>query len=144
MPGLQDIEAIDPTYYKSLKQILQFSLEDMGLDLTFAAEVDEFGVHKTVRCRVTIAGVALGLRWWARLYELTGRRELQVELVPNGSEIEVTDDNKLQYVQLLAAHRMTSAFKVRAPPLCACLCDAALTPCSPLLPAAAAMHAASN
>ena len=142
MPGLQDIEAIDPTYYKSLKQILQFSLEDMGLDLTFAAEVDEFGVHKTVSCRVCIAG-GYGLEV-ARRCELTARRELQVELVPNGSEIEVTDDNKLQYVQLLAAHRMTSAIKVRAPPLCACLCDAALTPCSPLLSVAAAMHAASN
>ena len=39
-------QAIDPEYYKSLCQILEFPLEDLGLDLTFACEASEFGVVK--------------------------------------------------------------------------------------------------
>jgi len=53
----------------------------MGLELNFTAQHDEWGKVK------------------------------EVELVPGGAEIEVTDANKLQYVQLLAAHKMTSAIK---------------------------------
>jgi E3 ubiquitin-protein ligase HUWE1 len=32
-----------------------------------------------------------------------------VDLIPNGSQIQVTDDNKFEYVRLVAHHRMTSA-----------------------------------
>jgi E3 ubiquitin-protein ligase HUWE1 len=34
-----------------------------------------------------------------------------VDLIPNGRNIEVTDSNKLEYVQLVAHHRMTSAIR---------------------------------
>ena len=78
---MQDIEAIDPTYYNSLKQMLKYPLEMMGLELTFTAEVEEWGAMK------------------------------EAELVKNGSKIDVTDENKLQYVQLLAAHKMTYSIK---------------------------------
>jgi hypothetical protein len=43
-----DIEGLDPDYYKSLKQILQFKLEDLGLDLTFSADVQTFGRHEVL------------------------------------------------------------------------------------------------
>ncbi|RYE83406.1 MAG: hypothetical protein EOO65_04005, partial [Methanosarcinales archaeon] len=33
----------------------------------------------------------------------------EVELIPGGASIEVTDDNKWEYVTLLAAHKMTSS-----------------------------------
>ncbi len=32
-----------------------------------------------------------------------------MDLIPNGSQIQVTDDNKFEYVRLVAHHRMTSA-----------------------------------
>ena len=38
-----DIEAVEPDYYKSLKQILEVPLEDLGLELTFSAEAHTFG-----------------------------------------------------------------------------------------------------
>lgn len=41
-----DIEGIEPEYYKSLKQILEYSLEDLGLELTFSAESQTFGKHQ--------------------------------------------------------------------------------------------------
>jgi E3 ubiquitin-protein ligase HUWE1 len=41
-----DIEGIDPEYYKSLSQILLYPLEDLGLDLTFSADVHTFGRHE--------------------------------------------------------------------------------------------------
>lgn len=80
---LQDIEAIDPTFYKSLQDLLKYPLEDMGIEMEFTADRDDFGTVRTV------------------------------ELIPGGANIPVTDQNKLQYVQMLAAHRMTSAIKVR-------------------------------
>lgn len=88
--AVQDIEGIDPTYYNSLKQILEHPIEDMGLDLVFTSEVEVLGEVK------------------------------EVELCPGGADIEVTDENKLQYVQLVAAHRMTAAIQVCQ--LACCLC----------------------
>jgi E3 ubiquitin-protein ligase HUWE1 len=76
---IQDLEAIEPDYYKSLIQILDTPLDLLGLDLSFSAEINEFGQISTV------------------------------DLIPNGRDIAVTDDNKHDYVKLLAHHRMTSA-----------------------------------
>lgn len=41
-----DIEAVEPDYYKSLKQILEFPLDMLGVELTFSAEVHNFGKIK--------------------------------------------------------------------------------------------------
>ena len=34
----QDLESIDPTYYRSLNQLLMGDLDEMGLDLTFSVQ----------------------------------------------------------------------------------------------------------
>ena len=41
-----DLEAIEPEIFKSLKQILNLRLEDLGLELTFSAESHIFGIHE--------------------------------------------------------------------------------------------------
>jgi HECT-domain (ubiquitin-transferase) len=77
----QDMEAIDPTYYKNLVTILSMPLEVLGLELTFSAESNEFG------------------------------RAVTVDLVPNGQNIAVDDTTKLAYVQRITHHRMTNAIR---------------------------------
>jgi hypothetical protein len=79
--SIQDLEAIEPEYFKSLKQILELPLEIIGLDLTFSAESNVFGEFTTV------------------------------DLIENGRNVVVTDENKPEYVQLIAHHRMTAAIK---------------------------------
>ena len=78
-----DLEGIEPEYYKSLKQILTMPLDLLGLDdsMTFSAESNDFGHVETK------------------------------DLVVNGRNIYVTDDNKLEYVRLVAHHRMTTAIR---------------------------------
>jgi E3 ubiquitin-protein ligase HUWE1 len=76
-----DLEAIEPDYFKSLKQLLELPLECLGLDLTFSTEQDDFG------------------------------RMVVKPLIENGEEIPVTDDNKALYVQLVAHSRMTTAIE---------------------------------
>jgi hypothetical protein len=39
---MNDMEAVDPEYYKSLVWIMENNIEDV-LDLTFSTEMDEFG-----------------------------------------------------------------------------------------------------
>ena len=78
-----DIEATEPDYFKSLCQILQFSLEDLGLELTFSAEAQSFG------------------------------RQEVVDLIPGGRNIAVTDENKSEYVTLVAKHRMTNSIRAQ-------------------------------
>lgn len=48
----QDMEAIDPDYYKNLLQITTLPLEDLGLDLTFSADTEMFGKCRSVRWSV--------------------------------------------------------------------------------------------
>lgn len=76
----EDIEAIDPNYYKNLKWMLENDITNV-LDLNFSAELDHFGKHAIV------------------------------DLKPNGANIPVTEANKLEYVQLVSQHRMTTAIQ---------------------------------
>lgn len=42
----------------------------------------------------------------------TGRYEV-VDLIPNGRNVMVTDDNKLEYVQRITHHRMTHSIRTQ-------------------------------
>jgi len=75
-PTISDVESIDPEYYKSLRWMLENSIENV-LDLEFTREGEEFGVK-----RVT-------------------------ELKKNGKNIKVTDENKAEYVSLMAERMLT-------------------------------------
>ena len=77
----QDLEAIEPDYYKSRQQILTIPMNLLGLDLTFTADKDEFGKITTIN------------------------------LIPDGEKVEVTDENKEEYVRLLCHHRMTTSIR---------------------------------
>jgi E3 ubiquitin-protein ligase HUWE1 len=76
-----DIEAVDPQYYKSLTDILGMPIDDLGLELYFTAEQED----------------------------AFGGRGAEVELVPGGAAVAVTDANKWEYVSKVAAHKMTAS-----------------------------------
>nr|KYP72309.1 E3 ubiquitin-protein ligase UPL1 [Cajanus cajan] len=83
-----DIEAIDPDYFKNLKWMLEASAFIDVLDLTFSIDADE---EKLI------------------LYERT--EVTDYELIPGGRNIKVTEENKHQYVDLVAEHRLTTAIR---------------------------------
>ncbi|KAJ1725144.1 E3 ubiquitin-protein ligase tom1 [Coemansia erecta] len=76
----RDMEAIDPSYYKSLEWILENDITDV-FDETFSIEVDNFGQHRII------------------------------DLIPNGQEIAVTEDNKAEYVRLVTEQRLYKAIR---------------------------------
>ncbi|BDA45426.1 probable E3 ubiquitin-protein ligase HUWE1 [Coccomyxa sp. Obi] len=78
----QDIEGVDPEYYKNLTWLLEHDMTDV-VDLNFVEEVDYFG------------------------------RVEHVELKPGGRDIKVTNENKREYVDLVAEHRMTTAIRAQ-------------------------------
>lgn len=77
----QDIESEDPAFFKSLEFLLENPINDLGLDLTFSLEVEEFGV-RSIR-----------------------------DLKPNGRKIDVTDENKVEYVNLVCQMKMTGSIQ---------------------------------
>ncbi|KAI3465189.1 hypothetical protein Pfo_021852 [Paulownia fortunei] len=82
-----DIEAIDPDYFKNLKWLLENDISDV-LDLTFSIDADEEKLILYERAQVT-----------------------DYELIPGGRNIRVTEENKHQYVDLVAEHRLTTAIR---------------------------------
>ncbi|XP_019414794.1 PREDICTED: E3 ubiquitin-protein ligase UPL1-like isoform X2 [Lupinus angustifolius] len=82
-----DIEAIDPDYFKNLKWMLENDISDV-LDLTFSIDADEEKLILYERAEVT-----------------------DYELIPGGRNIKVTEENKNQYVDLVAEHRLTTAIR---------------------------------
>ncbi|XVF64921.1 hypothetical protein PTKIN_Ptkin09bG0205300 [Pterospermum kingtungense] len=82
-----DIEAIDPDYFKNLKWMLENDISDV-LDLTFSIDADE---EKLI------------------LYERT--QVTDYELIPGGRNKKVTEENKHEYVDLVAEHRLTTAIR---------------------------------
>ena len=76
------MQAIDPDFYKNLKMILEYNLNDIGLDhLTFSTEDHSFGRSHTI------------------------------DLIPNGRNVCVTEESKEKYVQLVCQHRMTNSIQ---------------------------------
>ncbi|XP_043712175.1 E3 ubiquitin-protein ligase UPL1-like isoform X2 [Telopea speciosissima] len=82
-----DIEAIDPGYFKNLKWMLENDTSDI-LDLTFSMDADEEKLILYERAEVT-----------------------DYELIPGGRNIRVTEENKHEYVGLVAEHRLTTAIR---------------------------------
>ncbi|XP_044510273.1 E3 ubiquitin-protein ligase UPL2-like isoform X2 [Mangifera indica] len=82
-----DIEAIDPSYFRNLKWMLENDISDVP-DLTFSIDADE---EKRI------------------LYERT--QVTDYELIPGGRNMKVTEENKHQYVNLVAEHRLTTAIR---------------------------------
>ncbi|XP_010277573.1 PREDICTED: E3 ubiquitin-protein ligase UPL2-like isoform X2 [Nelumbo nucifera] len=82
-----DIEAIDPAYFKNLKWMLENDISDI-LDLTFSIDADEEKLILYERAEVT-----------------------DYELIPGGRNIRVTEENKHEYVDLVAEHRLTTAIR---------------------------------
>jgi len=78
-----DIEDVDPDYYKSLKWILENDITHAGLDLTFSYEFDKFGLI------------------------------VVEDLIPNGRNIAVTEENKSKYVHLICNHKMARGIKAQ-------------------------------
>eukprot|EP00250_Pteridium_aquilinum_P016180 c22986_g1_i1 orf=330-11435(+) len=82
-----DIEAVDPDYYKNLKWMLENDISDI-LGVFFSVDADE---EKHI------------------LYEKT--EVTDVELVPGGRNVRVTEENKHEYVDLNAEHKLTTAIR---------------------------------
>jgi E3 ubiquitin-protein ligase HUWE1 len=76
-----DLESFDNEYYKNLMFLLENPIETAGVELNFNLEVEEFGV-RSMR-----------------------------ELKEGGNHIQVTDDNKEEYIRLVCHEKLTSAVK---------------------------------
>ncbi|CAF1080113.1 unnamed protein product [Didymodactylos carnosus] len=76
-----DMESVDLQFYKSLVLLLENDINTLGLELAFSLDVSEFGVNKTH------------------------------ELIPNGSNIVVTNENKHEYVRLVCQEKMIGSIR---------------------------------
>jgi len=74
-----DMESEDYAFYQGLVYLIENTVKTLGYDLTFSLEVQEFGVTE-VR-----------------------------ELIPNGCNIQVTEQNKLEYIQLVCQMKMSGS-----------------------------------
>lgn len=76
-----DMESEDYSFYQGLVFLLDHDIKELGYELTFSVEVQEFGVTE-VR-----------------------------DLKPNGRNIPVTEDQKHEYVRLVCQEKMTGAIR---------------------------------
>lgn len=75
------MESEDYSFYQGLAFLMENAVLDLGYELTFSTEVQEFGVTE-VR-----------------------------DLIPNGRNIIVTEDNKMEYIRLVCQMKMTGAIR---------------------------------
>lgn len=76
-----DMESEDYSFYQGLAFLMEHNVADLGYELTFSTEVQEFGVTE-VR-----------------------------DLIPNGRNIPVSEDNKMEYIRLVCQMKMTGAIR---------------------------------
>jgi len=77
----QDMESEDYEFYKGLEFLAENQVADLGYDLTFSTEIQEFGVTE-VR-----------------------------DLIADGRNVIVTDENKQDYIKLVCQMKMTGAIR---------------------------------
>jgi E3 ubiquitin-protein ligase HUWE1 len=75
------MESEDYAFYQGLVYLMENHVDTLGYDLTFTLEVQEFGVTE-VR-----------------------------ELKKDGSNIQVTEDNKIEYIQLVCRMKMSGSIQ---------------------------------
>ncbi|CDO70815.1 hypothetical protein BN946_scf184801.g6 [Trametes cinnabarina] len=78
---LDDLQSLDPELYQGLIFLKHYQGDPEDLSLNFTVAEEEFGVTKTI------------------------------DLIPNGSNIPVTRENRLQYIYLVAHYRLTKQIK---------------------------------
>lgn len=78
---LDDLASLDPELYQGLMQLKHYASDPEELSLNFTIAQEEFGETKSI------------------------------DLLPNGSNIAVTRDNRLQYMYLVAHYRLTKQIK---------------------------------
>jgi hypothetical protein len=76
-----DMEDVDPEYYKNLKWLLETDISDMGEFLTFSYDEDRFGQTETI------------------------------DLIENGRNVYVTEENKFEYVQKICYAKLFEHIK---------------------------------
>ncbi|XP_046372246.1 E3 ubiquitin-protein ligase HUWE1-like isoform X1 [Haliotis rufescens] len=76
-----DMESEDYAFYQGLVFLLEHGVADLGYDLTFATEIMEFGVMETR------------------------------DIIPNGRNVPVSEENKREYVKLVCQMKMTGAIR---------------------------------
>ncbi|KAJ7597464.1 HECT-domain-containing protein [Mycena floridula] len=81
---LDDLQSLDPELYNGLVFLKHYDGNPEDLSLNFTAAIDEFGETKLV------------------------------DLVPNGSNIPVTRENRLQYIQLISHFRLSKQIRLQS------------------------------
>ncbi|KAK4872231.1 hypothetical protein RN001_016355 [Aquatica leii] len=76
-----DMESEDYSFYRGLVYLMENNINDLGYDLTFSTEINEFGVTETR------------------------------DLIPDGRNVPVTEENKMEYVRLSCQMKMTGAIR---------------------------------
>lgn len=76
-----DMESEDYSFYRGLVYLMENNINNLGLDLTFSTEINEFGVTETR------------------------------DLIPDGRNVPVTEENKMEYVRLSCQMKMTGAIR---------------------------------
>ncbi|CAH8630885.1 unnamed protein product [Dicrocoelium dendriticum] len=76
-----DLESDDYEFYKGLEFLLKNHISDLGYELTFSTEISEFGKTETR------------------------------DLIEDGRNVHVTEQNKREYVRLVCQERMTGAIR---------------------------------
>ncbi|RDB26515.1 hypothetical protein Hypma_005662 [Hypsizygus marmoreus] len=81
---LDDLASLDPDLYNGLIFLKHYTGPVEELSLNFTVAIDEFGVTKTI------------------------------DLIPDGSNVAVTKDNRLQYIQLVSHYRLSKQIKLQS------------------------------
>lgn len=76
-----DMESEDYSFYRGLVYLMENNINNLGCDLTFSTEINEFGVTETR------------------------------DLIPDGRNIPVTEENKMDYIRRSCQMKMTGAIR---------------------------------
>lgn len=98
---LDDLESLDPDLWSGLIKLKHHtgSLQELNIDFTIAVEGEPHARHHyTVSCLTYFRSESEGV-------------VKTDDLIPNGGNVAVTQENRLQYIQLVSHYRLSKQIK---------------------------------
>ena len=104
---MDDLSSLDPDLYKGLVFLKHYAgnLEDLSLNFTVAIE----GKTKPVSSPFFFSFILV-----AQINLLEFGVTKSVDLMPNGSDVAVTRENRLPYIHLVSHYRLTKQIKLQS------------------------------
>lgn len=108
----EDLQDSDPEFFKHLMGMLDYNIDDAGLDLTFSVNEPKIKSNTDSSSVTGLPSLFLHILGSKEKSVSTTSQDAIIDLKPNGRNLSVTNSNKFEYISLITEYKLMKRHKV--------------------------------